>query len=274
MNTHQDDLIHKRRVIAILRNKELVEMASAKLYTANEFADHWLDSGLEGYLCFCTDYETKSRYIIMYSYHLYEKLFEIELYNNFNNYYQILTENFHCFEYGDGFIGFMFSSLEHAKLFNVVIQKFNDKLLQMMMSGGSVKKDKRDLIKKNINIVKSKFSSTCKYDSKYIENNEIFITKPRYFELLGNIDYDKEKKQFIITEKDTKDLLKSAGISKNSMKDTSFALTVFRLMIEGLEKELDSTKIYSVKRKHKYPNGDEIDTGMGIEKKEAGIIFK
>ena len=70
------DLITKRRIIAYLGSyKEVIKIVKAKLYTTDQAADHWLDSGLEGYLCFVTCSETKSRYFIIYSYNNYEKLF-------------------------------------------------------------------------------------------------------------------------------------------------------------------------------------------------------
>lgn len=246
------DLITKRRIIAYLGSyKEVVKIVKAKLYTTDQAADHWLDSGLEGYLCFVTDSETKTRYFIMYSYNNYEKLFEMELYNNFKDYYTQLTDYFHCFEFCEGFIGFQFFNIEAAKMFKTMVMKFDDKLLQMLMSGGSVKIDKREIVKRNIKIAKNKFTGNGKYDSDYIEEG-LFINKPRYFELLGNITFDKETKKFIINEKETIELLKRAGISKNQMKDTAFALSVFKMMIETLEKDNANVNV-DVKRVHNYP---------------------
>lgn len=248
------DIITKRRIIAYLGHKDLMKISKAKIFTTDCYAEHWLDSGLEGYLCFVTDSDTKTRYFIMYSYNNYEKLFEMELYNNFNSYYTVLTDYFHCFEFCNGFIGFRFFSADSAKVFKVTVNKFDDKLLHLLMSS-KVKKGKSDgVVKKNLEIAKSKFYvSKMKYDSSYIED-EIFISKPRYFELLGNITYDNEKKIFIINEKETKELLKRAGISKNKMKDTSFALDIFKKMIESLDNTENQSIInLNIRRVHNYP---------------------
>lgn len=243
------DIITKRRLIAYLGSyKEVIKIIKTKIYTSDSKAEHWLDSGLEGYLCFVTCYETKSRYFILYSYTSFEKLFEMELYHDFKNYYTILSEYFHCFEYCNGFIGFRFQSAAAAKMFNVMISKFDDKLLEMLMKGGAFKKDKKELIKRNIVIFKKKFdTSNMKYDSNYIED-ELLIIKPRYFELLGNISYDKEKNIFIIDDQETKEFLKGAGVRKNQMKNTNFALQVFKNMIEILENIEGINVNYNVKR--------------------------
>ena len=179
----QDDIIknlHNRRLVAFLGfDRELVRMATAKIFTSNKFAEHWLDSGLEGYLCFVTDKEYKSRFLVMYSLFSYTKLFELEVYNNFKSYYQELDETFHCFEYNEGFIGFQFLSAEDAKMFKIIIDKFDDKLLSMLMDGNPKKKLNKDIITRNIKVIKEKFSSKTVYDENYIDN-DLYIIKPRY----------------------------------------------------------------------------------------------
>jgi len=255
------ELTTKRRIVAYLgKNRDLILMVKAKIYSSDKNADHWVFSGLQGILCFVTDYHAKSMFIVMYSVNNYEKLFEIELYLNFKNYYTVLSEVFHCFEYCDGFIGLEFSDKEMASTFKVIVDKFDDKLISFLMSGGQVKNQNyKDLVKRNIQICKDKFSNVNqKYDEDYIEDKFININKPRYFELLGNISYNREKNIFDIMEKDTQSVLKNAGIKKNQMKDTEFALEIFKKMIETLAVIETIGQNYNVHRSHYYPNNKNI----------------
>lgn len=267
--SEQEKIINRRRICAYLgNNKEVYEIVKSKIFTSNKNAEHWLDSNLEGWLCFYIDHERNTRYLVLYSFHYYEKLMELELYNNFDKYYTYITDLFYCFEYADGFIGLKFSDVKSANSFKIIVNKINDKLLQMI-SANSVKKDPKDRVKKYIKIVKKNFSTSNTYTDDYIEKNTIQINKPRYFELLGNIKFDKEKKRLIVDEKETKEILRNTGITKKAMRDTKFALEVFKSIIESLEK---SAHMIGVKRIHNI-NNEEVDVGQGFEPKKKEVNY-
>ncbi len=80
---------------------------------------------------------------------------------------------------------------EDANMFKLVIDKFDDKLFSMVINGAVTNKGNKEVINRNIKLIKEKFSSKTIYDDNYIES-EIFINKPRYFELLANIRFDRE----------------------------------------------------------------------------------
>jgi hypothetical protein len=233
---------HQRRIVAFVGpNRDLIKVVRARIFTSTKEASHWLDSGLEGYLCFVTDKEFKSRFFVLYQYVSYKKLFEMELYNNFNQYYTVLNPSFHCFEFGEGFIGIKFVIPESAQMFKIVVEKFDDKLLGMLMMGDTKKKNNKDILNRNIKALKEKYASKTHYDSQYCEDG-LFIVKPLYFDILNNIKFNKENNQFEVEGEETKQLLKSFGMKKSDMKNTKLALDIFKQMIITLENIDDTTE--------------------------------
>ena len=259
MITNDDKIknMHKKRLVAFLgNNRDIFAFVNAKIYTSNKEASHWLNSNLEGFLCFVLDREYKTKFIIMYSYITYEKLFEMELYCEFNKYYQIMDELFHCFEFGQGFIGFKFFNIEDAKIFSFTISKFDDKLVSKILSADHQKsKNNKEILTRNIKSVKERYIGKSIYDSKYCENG-LKIIKPAYFDILNTINYDREKKHFTVEGEETKKFLKGFGLKKNDLKNTKLALDFFKQIIIGLENiDLTAKKTENDPRKlHKYLN--------------------
>jgi hypothetical protein len=119
--------IERRRLIAILgEDRELFALSCAKIFTAGRDGGNWLDSNLEGFLCFVIDQNDKSKYFYLYDTSTYDKLIQIELYQDFNRYYTVLCNNFHCFEMNYGFIGFRFEKVSEARKFGETVIKLDD----------------------------------------------------------------------------------------------------------------------------------------------------
>lgn len=254
-NQEEVSILDKRRLVAFLGHyRDLVKVNKVKLYSSGKDGEHWLDSGLEGFFCFVTDKEFKTRFFVMYAYTTYEKLFEMELFLNFNSYFTSLTDTFCYFEFNEGFLGLKFTSAENATMFKIVVNKFDDKLLAMLMAGDPKSKNNKEIVNRNITVLKEKFTnSKSQYDKNYCESG-LLIVKPLYFEFLNNISYNKEKKMFMVEGEDTKQLLKSIGFKKSEMKNTKLALDIFKQMIITLENldDCPTTANKNTRKPHKF----------------------
>ena len=70
------------------------------------------------------------------------------------------------------------------------------------------------------------------------------IRKPRYFELLNNISFDREKKEFKIGKlpQEFKNMFKDIGIKKSDIKDPKCALNIFKNVIDILDNNFDDSE--------------------------------
>lgn len=242
--------LERKKVIAMLTaggNKDLIKLVSARIYTTTKDTDTWLYSDLEGLLCFVMDYDAKSRYFIMFDPDSYEVLYEMELYKNFNKYYHNVTEDVQCFEICNGFIGFKFFDNNEAKMFSLVVNRFDDNFVNILFESqtNKMKPSKKKINKKFLeycNILKEKFATKNIYDDNYIEDG-LEICKSRYFELLNNITFDREKKEFKIGNipKEFKRLFKDIGIKKSDFKNKELALNIFKHLVETMD-NIDNVK--------------------------------
>ena len=64
--------------------------SNVKLYTSNKEGKNWLYSDLEGLLCFILDYNLKTKYLVLYNSFSFEKIFQYELYKDFQKYFKSL----------------------------------------------------------------------------------------------------------------------------------------------------------------------------------------
>jgi hypothetical protein len=241
--------LEKKKILSLLgSSREMYKMCSAKLYTSNKEGETWLYSDLDGFLCFVLDYQIKTRFFIMFDPTTYERLFQFELYNNFEKEYQKLSDDFFCFEVVNGFIGFKFEDKKEAAELHDIIKKFNDFLVDNLfdanLKSNNVYNFKRqEIIDAYIEIIKENFcAGKNQFDENYIEDG-MEIRKPRYFELLNNISFDKEKKEFKIGKlpQEFKEMFKNIGIKKSDIKDPKSALNILKNVMDVLDNQMDDS---------------------------------
>lgn len=234
--------IDKRKILSILGpDIELIKLASCKIYTTTKENDSWLYSDIEGFLCFVLDFKFKARFLIVFDMDTYKPTFRMELYHNFQQTYYEMSDDFHCFEVGNGFVGFKFFDINEAKMFSLVITKFDDDFVGMLLTNQTkkltpLKTDMKKRYNEYCTILKNKFSSNNHFDENYIEEG-LEIIKPRYFELLNNITFDREKKEFKVGHipSEFKNLFKNIGIKKSDLKNPKLALNIVKSFIETID---------------------------------------
>lgn len=238
--------LERRKILAILgTSRDLIKLTLAKIYTSDKNGENWLFSDLDGFLCFILDHNLKTRFFVMFDFDTYEKLFQFELYNDFSNAFQPLSDDFYCFEYAQSFIGFKFCDSKEANMFQLVVSKFNENFVNMLFESSSKTKkllNKQENVHLYCEILKEKFSGGKKLDETYIEDG-LEICKSRYFELMNNISYDRDKKEFIIGKipEQLKSMFKDCGLKKSDFKNTQFALNIFKHFIQTID-AIDSNK--------------------------------
>ena len=234
--------LEKKKIRAILPNNQELQgdIYYVKLYSSDREGVDWLYSGLEGNLALVVDFQAKTKYIIMFDPSNYQKVFQYELYNGFENYFDDLAPDFRSFEIDSGFIGLQFESAHEAESF----QRLLDRILSMKNIYTKVK------AKENSKMQNEKFQNYCRKlkenfcegDSKYDENyaeDGTQILKHRNFKVLNNISYDKNKKKFKFGKisDELKEMFLSYGIKKKDLeRDVDFAFSLFKKVIVGLVK--------------------------------------
>jgi hypothetical protein len=235
--------IERNKILVILgSNRELIGISSSKLYTSGKDNSSWLYSDLQGLLCFILDHSAKSRYFVLFDPVNYEKLFQFELYENFISTWQDLSEDFYCFEFSNGFIGFKFKSEAEASVMNLCVKKFNESFCEMLyQSYAQIKNNminkRNESLKIYYEILKEKFCDGKNiYGKEYIEDG-LEICKPKYFDLINNISYDKEKKEFVIGNipEHLKKTFKNVGLKKKHFKNRQLALNIFKNVMQSMD---------------------------------------
>ena len=232
--------MEKIKILAILPpNQELHgDLFQAKLYSSDREGRDWLYSGLEGHLILVVDNSVKTRYLCLYDPITYQKLFQYELYKNFNQSLNILANDFICFEIQSGFIGFQFEKVEETQIFKNLVEGIMR--LKNFKINKEDHKSQKEKIQYYTKILKGSFSEgEVKYDEKYIEDGTQ-ISKHRNFKVLNNISYDTETKHFKLGKisDELKEMFLSFGIKKKDLEtDLDFAFTLFKKVIVGLGSE-------------------------------------
>ena len=235
--------IEKKKILAILpTNQELQgDIYNVKLYSSDREGIDWLYSGLEGNLAFVVDFQIKTKYLMLFDPTNYEKVFQYELYNGFEKFFEELAPEFRSFEIDTGFIGLQFDNANDAQNFGRTL----DKILQMKNIYTKTK------TKENAKLQNEKFQAYCKKlkeifcegDSKYDENyaeDGTQILKHRNFKVLSNISYNKEKKKFQFGKisDGLKEMFVNYGIKRKDLEsDLDFAFSLFKKVIVGLGSE-------------------------------------
>lgn len=168
----------------------VISSAIVKVYTSDTKQMKWIDSRLSGILLLIIDRSISAFLLRLYDMSRLEMTFETELYYGFKNSYKILSNRFHYFPIPGGQIGLNFTNFEHAQDFYKHIQIYSpeDQLLNLE------KKLNESSNKNWVESVKSAFSMK-KSDNK---KNKIEISKPYAVQLVSRVDWDNERKEFIL----------------------------------------------------------------------------
>ena len=98
-----------KRIVSFLPDNQEVNSAyKARLFTGDINGITWLDSGLDGILCYISDFQLKSFFIVLYDMYTFETLFKYELYQDSYKKALICADGFLTLEVEYGFLGFLF----------------------------------------------------------------------------------------------------------------------------------------------------------------------
>ena len=254
----------KKKIIAILPpNHEMHgEIYNVKLYSCDKEGKNWLYSDVEGLSCLIINYQVKTIYITIYDGSSFEKLFQIELYNNFHKYFEELAPDFRAFEIDSGFLGLKFESEDDATNYDAVIKRLaglKDDLLSKPRQVEQNSKQNQEKANAYCQKLKEKFTAEEKYDENYAEDGTT-IKKHNNFKILSNISYDMNTKQFQFGKisEELKEMFLSFGIKKKDLeRDADFAFTLFKKVIVGLgsENKLKNSALDSIE--HVFPPPEE-----------------
>lgn len=226
-----------KRIVSFLPNSQEINAAMmARIYTGDPNGITWLDSRLDGILCFISDYQLKTFFIIMYDNFTFEKLFQYELYHESYKKAIICAPGFLSIEVEAGFLGFLFEKTEEADGFLGVLKKFGAfgaNLFQGRMPGGESMKN-IDKAKTYLNNIKERFitDEMKKYDENFADDG-IEIVRSRNVEILGPIYYDETlgKFQFEDLTDELKMIFKMNGIKKKDLEDVELGYSIIKKII-------------------------------------------
>lgn len=103
----------------------VLEFAIVKLYINYQNSQIWENTNLEGYLVLVNDSYSQALKLQIFDFVNFNKEFEIELYSNIEDGYEILRDTFHSIEFQTFFIGLNFSDKTHAEKFKNKLYFFN-----------------------------------------------------------------------------------------------------------------------------------------------------
>ncbi len=254
---NKDFLVNKIKSI-IGKEREVISFAHIKLYTSNKESKSWFYSDLTGIICFILDFTHKVRFITLYDHITLEVLFKFQLYFEFDNYYQILSENFHCFEVDSGFIGLEFFNKHEAKVFSLNLNRFDDRFTILYLKEGQ--KEATTLsemqqytypFSQKCLEIKRKIIMKLHFNHKHdvVLDKEINISFLKSYDLLRGFVYEKEKREFAVSNisSESKDFFRKIGIRKADLRNTHLALVFFKQILTTMKDTFEG----KMKRSHR-----------------------
>ena len=255
----------KKKILSVIPpNLDMYgEIYNVKLYSCDKDGKNWLYSDVEGFCCLLINEQSKLIYLTIFDPFSYEKLFQYELYNNFQKYLENLAPDFRSFEIDSGFLGIRFETEEDALGFESLIRRlsgFKDELF------GGKKNKKTDNEKQNnekikiyCDALKEKFACGDKYDEKYSEDGTT-IYKHNNLKSLLNVSCDIETKQFTFGKisEELKEIFLTLGIKRKDLeRDSEFAYTIVKKVIVclGNKTELKNSVVDQIE--HVFPPPEE-----------------
>ena len=270
--------MEKIKILAILPSSQELqggELFTVKLFSSDQRGRDWLYSGIEGHLILIIDSSVKTKYLCLYDPITYQKLFQYELYKNFDQALLDIATDFACFEIDSGFIGFQFEKEEDKINFINLVKKVMP-MKNVKMSKDDHKSEK-EKVKSYSNLLKTTLSEgESKYDEKYAEDGTQ-ISKHRNFKVLNNISYDSEKKHFKFGKisDELKEMFLNFGIKKKDLEsDLDFAFNLFKKVIVGLgnENKLKNSALDSIA--HNFPPPSEVEKMRKQEEEQEQKLNK
>lgn len=233
--------MEKKKILAILNNNlELQgDVYTVRLYSSERDGQNWLFSGIEGLLCLVLDFQVKTRYIQIYDPTNYQKVFQYELYNKFDKFFEELAPEFRSLEIEGGFIGLQFDEQDDAVQFERTMRRiagFNSDFFNKPKTKSEDKKINAEKTSLYCKTLKKNFCTEEKYDENYTEDG-MQVLKHRNFKVLNNITYDNDTKNFSFGKisDDLKEMFRGFGIKKKDLEqDAEFAFSLFKKVIVGL----------------------------------------
>jgi len=197
----QNEMNLKKISSIIPESQKILEFSIASLYTATPNSK-WINSGQAGYIVFIIDILTSKSYLRLYDRQNFKELFNLEQFENFNQYYLKLTEDFHAIELNLGFIGFKFESYLSGQKFHQIVLKFTDsyKITYISSHKNNIDnklKKKQELFKKYIKIETEGGFFKSLLDSKKKIQEYFIVKKPSFFNIATNFEYNKIYRKFI-----------------------------------------------------------------------------
>ena len=274
------DLTKKKILSIIPSNLELYgELYMVKLYSCDKDGRNWLFSDVEGFCCLLINESSKLIYLAIFDPFTYEKLFQYELYNNFEKYLENLAPDFRSFEIDSGFMGIRFETEEDAIGFETVIKRlsaFKDDLFGKKNIKEDSQKQKNDKLNTYYQILKKKFvNENNKYDETYSEDGTT-ILKHNNLKSLLNVSCDLETKKFTFGKisEELKDIFFSLGIKKKDLEsDSQLAYTIVKkvLVCLGSKTELKNSVVDQIQ--HVFPPPEEREKLRKLEEAEEAKMY-
>eukprot|EP00350_Pseudokeronopsis_sp_OXSARD2_P011232 CAMPEP_0170564854 /NCGR_PEP_ID=MMETSP0211-20121228/75283_1 /TAXON_ID=311385 /ORGANISM="Pseudokeronopsis sp., Strain OXSARD2" /LENGTH=203 /DNA_ID=CAMNT_0010884857 /DNA_START=14 /DNA_END=625 /DNA_ORIENTATION=- len=187
-------------------------MAIARFYYGDK-QGKFQSMKIGGILCLIVDRKAHTRFLRLYDINNSELLFQTELYLNFQDYYKVLSENFHCFPLEKVVVGIEFSDTSEASSFEKLIEKY------------SFKADNVPLL--------------IKEESLKVGVQNLEIGRPTTFSKEEHAGWDPISQTFIINElpKDIKVMLKKAGFKRRDLKNKETALAIYEILLKEVNFE-------------------------------------
>ncbi len=182
-----------------------LEFAIVKLYINYQESQIWENTKLEGYFVLINDSYTQSLKIQIFDIISLNKDFEIELYSNIEDGYEILKDNFHSIEFPTFFIGLNFPEKNHARKIHEKIIIYS-KIKNLEINFSALNRDNaKDISLKDLN---NNNKDNLKSDS-YLRHKT--INKPS-LNILNNGIYNKMDSDNLMRNKNHFRQLKSSEI--------------------------------------------------------------
>jgi len=240
-NCSSNKKINKIKVL-LGKDLEMIEFAYSSLFLATPMCESFKNLNLSGLLCFIIDHREKARYLILFNEFTYEILFRYELYYNFDDHYQVLSVNFHCFEVENGIIGVFFKNNTEANKFSLTLIKFDDNSSKKYfenydsLSTSYIKTEKE--LQKKYKIIKDKLSNSINIKTNNNLNTSILeINNMNQLEILNTLTFNKKSGLFKIKKlsEETKHIFKAIGLVQDDLENTKFTLELFKNIIKEYE---------------------------------------
>ena len=235
--------LERNKILAILPSYQKLQehIYLVELYSSDIKGKEWLYCGLKGFLTLIIDNNLKTKYICLYNPFTYQKCFQYELYNNFEEFFYNLAPKFRCFEIDSGFIGLKFEKEKDAIIFEKLIKKITSIEIELLYKETTITEDQKlekGIVLKYTEILKIQFFE----ENINLSEDVIQLNRFRNFRVLDGISFDRYENKFRFKLYEILDELKQMflffGIKKKDLiLDIDYSFNLFKKIILGLGSE-------------------------------------